>query len=206
MSVYRSIVRSVALVSILFVAAGPAAAAVCGDVNGDDQVLTGDALNVLRKAVGQPVTLDCPLEDELETCELNLDVWQPVPCPCVAGPGSLDAILQDNVTGDATPLYLGECSYVDDDQSIYFGMQSDPSYPKPGVSGDGKCHVSIEATASYVDLPYRCAIKQGIDESDIDCDTHQVFPPVSLTITQGQALGCWLQIEKAAASSAVCAH
>lgn len=205
MSVYRSIVRSVAIVSFLFAAAGPAGAGVCGDVNGDDQVLTGDALNVLRKAVGQPLTLDCPLEDELETCELNLDYWQPTACPCFAGPGSLDATMQANVTGDATPLYLGNCSYIDDDQWISIGMQSDASYPKPGVSGDGKCHVTIEAQASYTDLPYRCSVKQSIDESDIDCDTYPVFPSLSLTIPQDQALGCWLQIEKVAATSPVCA-
>src|SRR5688572_28015325 len=98
MTRHRSSFCASVLCSVLVATlAAPAAhAGVCGDVNGDDQVLTGDALNVLRKAVGQPLTLDCPLEDELETCELDLGAWQPVACPCFNGPGTLDAILQQN--------------------------------------------------------------------------------------------------------------
>lgn len=49
-----------------FLAAHPAGAQVCGDVNGDDKVSTSDAQAVLKVAVGQPVDLICEDCSELE--------------------------------------------------------------------------------------------------------------------------------------------
>jgi hypothetical protein len=206
MSLYRSSVRSVALASLLVLAASPPAAhaGVCGDVNGDDEVLSSDALNVLRKAVGQPLVLDCPLEEELQICERDLAAYQPVECPCFHGPASLNSLLAQNVTGTPIPLYAGECTELDGSQTLYYGFDS--SFPNPGVSGDGKCRVSIEFVASPIAMPYRCSITQTIDEADIDCDTFQTFPTVSINITQQQAIACKQQATQAAGISTFCAH
>jgi hypothetical protein len=197
--------RSVLLVSFLLLSPAAVWAGVCGDVTGDDQVLSSDALNVLRKAVGQPLVLDCPIEEELQLCARDLGAWQPVACPCFDGPASLNMLLADNVTGAPIPLYAGgECTEIDGSQTLFYGFDSD--FPNPGVSGDGKCRVSIEAVASPFDMPYRCSITQTIDEADIDCDTFQTFPTVSMNITQGQAFACKAQATKASEISAVCVH
>jgi hypothetical protein len=53
--------RNIFSVSILVVLAASAQAAdTCGDVNASGTVTSSDALSVLKKAVGQPVTLQCP--------------------------------------------------------------------------------------------------------------------------------------------------
>lgn len=55
-------------VMTLFAYAPVFAADICGDVNESSSVLTSDALLVLKKAVGQPVTLTCPAIDDLAAC------------------------------------------------------------------------------------------------------------------------------------------
>lgn len=55
----------------------PPAGAQCGDVNGNDEVTTSDALGVLRVAVGQPVDLVCEgecteIEPRVDTLETQL--------------------------------------------------------------------------------------------------------------------------------------
>lgn len=203
MTTHSTRFRSFVLTTLLAGAGLPGVAfGVCGDVNGDDDVLAGDALAVLRKAVGQPLALVCPVEQELKSCERDLDVWQPVDCPCFSGPGGLNTILLEHVTGVPTPLYAGECLVVDGLQTRFYGFQS--SFPNPGVSGDGKCFVSIEAVASWADMPYRCSITQTIDESDTDCDSFPVLDPVYFELSQHDAIGCAMQIDVAPGPSGYC--
>ena len=198
-------VRAMLIVFGLSCAAASAHAGICGDVTGDDQVLSSDALNVLRKAVGQPLVLDCPIQDELQICARDLGAWQPVACPCFDGPASLNSILLQNVTGTPIPLYAGgECTESDGSDTHFYGYDSD--FPNPGVSGDGKCRVSIESVISPLAMPYRCSITQTIDEADIDCDTFQTFPTVSIDITQGQAFSCRSQAIRASEVSTFCVH
>lgn len=58
-----SILRALALfvLALVLATAGPAAA-VCGDVTGDTKVTSSDALRVLRKSVGQDVSMTCEAE------------------------------------------------------------------------------------------------------------------------------------------------
>ena len=64
----RTSVFTLALAASLALFSGPAAAqqsATCGDVNDSGSVTVADALAVLRQAVGQPVTFDCPVPGAL---------------------------------------------------------------------------------------------------------------------------------------------
>jgi hypothetical protein len=88
----RRVCRAGWLVTACFVLAGASssAAQVCGDVNDSGGVTTGDALAVLRKAVGQPVALVCggdcvtleprvqELEDTLASTQESLAEMQEV--------------------------------------------------------------------------------------------------------------------------------
>ena len=49
-----------AAAAVLWMSSSALAASVCGDVNSNSTVTSTDALLVLRSAVGQPVTLNCP--------------------------------------------------------------------------------------------------------------------------------------------------
>jgi len=54
-------ILSAALIGLLAISVqSHAADAVCGDVNANGTLTTADALAVLKRAVGQPVTLQCP--------------------------------------------------------------------------------------------------------------------------------------------------
>lgn len=69
----RALLLEAVLTSMLLGGNVALASPVCGDVNDDGSVKTGDALLVLRKAVAQPVALDCSqYEEELATCETSL--------------------------------------------------------------------------------------------------------------------------------------
>lgn len=58
---------------VLSAVSAMAAAPVCGDVNDDGSVKTTDALLVLKKAVAQPVDLDCSAyDDQFSACETSL--------------------------------------------------------------------------------------------------------------------------------------
>lgn len=58
----RAIATTVTLTIVLCADGGPAVAgmAICGDVNASDSLTSGDALLLLRGAVGQDVELVCP--------------------------------------------------------------------------------------------------------------------------------------------------
>jgi len=81
-------------------------APVCGDVNASNSLSTSDALAVLRKAVGQPVDLDCSgYEGQIAGCEAAL-------AECLGGSSTCgDDVL--NVAGehcDGTDLGGADCS------------------------------------------------------------------------------------------------
>lgn len=68
----RPVPTAAALAVMTILASAPVLAAdICGDVNKSSSVSTSDALLVLKKAVGQPVTLTCPAIDELAVCQQN---------------------------------------------------------------------------------------------------------------------------------------
>src|SRR5690348_4704480 len=69
---------------------------ICGDVDDSGNVNTSDALLVLRKGVGLDVDLPCDgYERADDVCQADLAAYQPVACPCFAGPATLAAIMQD---------------------------------------------------------------------------------------------------------------
>lgn len=79
MKVLRSSVRvPAALLAAFLLAPASPAAAVCGDVSGDDEVTTSDALRVLRKSVGQSVPLTCDQcgDDCLGDIRYLLGTWE----------------------------------------------------------------------------------------------------------------------------------
>jgi len=78
-----------ATLSALFLIAGGASAAdpVCGDVNSSSSVTSSDALLVLKKAVQQPITLDCSAyDDQFLACETSVNA-------CNAGTAAVGDVL-----------------------------------------------------------------------------------------------------------------
>jgi len=61
---------------LLNAATAQSAAPVCGDVNTSGTLTSGDALLVLKGAVGQSVILECPANDELIVCQTALDACE----------------------------------------------------------------------------------------------------------------------------------
>jgi len=68
----RKVSMSTAMVLLLHASTVQSAEPICGDVNSSGTLSSSDALLVLKGAVGQPVTLQCPAIDELVACTDDL--------------------------------------------------------------------------------------------------------------------------------------
>ncbi len=73
---------------------------ICGDVNDSSSVNTSDALLVLKRGVGQDVTLDCSAYDgQFSACQASLSAAASEVASCVADLGSTNADLLACSTG-----------------------------------------------------------------------------------------------------------
>jgi hypothetical protein len=94
------LVATLLMLSAVPATAGIPAAPVCGDVNDSGTVNTSDALAVLRKGVGQQVTLDCSgYEDQYSACQSALTTQNANLATCNDNLSSTNADLIECTTG-----------------------------------------------------------------------------------------------------------
>jgi hypothetical protein len=120
--------------AILLFVGTAGAADTCGDVNASGTVTSGDALSVLKKAVGQPVTLQCPAAaTPIETGQALCynGEGDTIPCAGTGQDGELkkgiapsftdngDGTITDNNTGLMWEKLSDDGSIHDYDEGLY---------------------------------------------------------------------------------------
>jgi hypothetical protein len=141
-----------------FLAAGPAAAAdaICGDVNQTGTVTTGDALAVLRKSVGQNVTLVCPPTGGIQVTGQTVcfdSAGTPINCTDSGQDGELQLgvarAFTDNGNGTVTDEVTGLVwEKLSDDGSIH---DKDTTYSWAGAFSSKIATLNMEAFAGHSD-------------------------------------------------------
>lgn len=177
------------LVSMVVVRSAAAADAVCGDVNQSGSVTTGDALAVLRKSVGQNVTLLCPPTGGIQVTGQTVcfdSGGTPIACTGSGQDGELQfgvaRAFTDNANGTVTDEVTGLVwEKLSDDGSIH---DKDATYNWAGAFTSKIATLNMNAFAGHSDwrVPNRFELDSLVN---LGASGPATYSPFSQACTNG---------------------